>query len=114
MLELTPCFQILAKQDTNSSREKLALTRTPKKRIRARRFRAASLYVPRADFNPVAIGIETMATGLGKKKSPALPVDVVSAVRSQRDRAAKAIHVTVVVSTMHSGRYWQITQQARK
>jgi hypothetical protein len=55
-----------------------------------------------------------MATGLWKKKSPALPVDVVSAVCSQRDGAAKAIYVTVVVSTMHSGCYGQITQQARK
>jgi len=114
MLDLNPLCQILAKQNTNSSREILALTRTPKKRIRARRFRAASLYVPRTDFNPVAIGIETMATGLGKKKSPALPVDVVSAVCSQRDGAAKTIYVTVVVTTMHPGRYGQITQQARK
>jgi hypothetical protein len=55
-----------------------------------------------------------MATGFGKKKSPALPVDVVAAVGSQRDGAAKAVYVTVVVSTMHSGRYGQITQQARK
>ena len=82
--------------------------------MRARRFRAASLYVPRDDVHPVAIGIVTMATGLWKKKSPALAVDVVSAVGSQRDGAAKAVYVAVVVTTMHSGRYGMITQQARE
>jgi NAD(P)H-hydrate repair Nnr-like enzyme with NAD(P)H-hydrate epimerase domain len=82
--------------------------------MRARRFRAASLYVPRAEFNPVATGIETMATGLWEKKSPALAVDVVSAVCSQRDGAAKTVYVTAVITTMHSGRYGMVTQQARK
>jgi hypothetical protein len=91
-----------------------ALTRTPKKQIRARRFRAGSLYVPRNDFHPVAFAIVTMPTGLWKKKSSALAVDIVSAVRSQRDGAAKTVYVSVVVTTMHSGRYGMITQEARK
>jgi hypothetical protein len=56
----------------------------------------------------------TMATGLWKKKSSALAVDVVSAVGSQRDGAAKAVHISAVITTMHSGRYWMITQQACK
>jgi len=55
-----------------------------------------------------------MATGLWKKKSSVLAVDVVSAVGSQRDGAAKAVHVSAVITTMHSGRYWMITQQACK
>ena len=55
-----------------------------------------------------------MATGLWKKKSSGLAVDVVSAVGSQCDGAAKAVYVAVVITTMHSGRYGMITQQARK
>jgi hypothetical protein len=56
----------------------------------------------------------TMATGVWKKKSLALAVDVVSAVGSQCDGAAKAVHVSVVITTMHSGRYGMVTQQARE
>jgi len=91
-----------------------ALTRTSKKQIRARRFRAGSLYVSRDDFIPVAIGVVTMATGLWKKKSSALAVDVVSAMGSQRDGAAKAIYVSVVITTMDSGCHGMVTQQASK
>src|SRR5881394_2204406 len=70
MLDLNPVL-LNPQRDTNTrtSRKRFALTRTPKKRIRARRFRAPSLYIPRADFKPVAIGIETMATGLWEKRS---------------------------------------------
>jgi hypothetical protein len=53
-----------------------------------------------------------MATGLWKKKSSALAVDVVAAVGSQRDGAAKAIYVAVVITTMHSGGHGKTTQQA--
>jgi hypothetical protein len=53
-----------------------------------------------------------MATGLWKKNSSALAVDVVSAVGSQRDGAAKTVYVTVVITTMHSGGHGNITQQA--
>ena len=55
-----------------------------------------------------------MATGLWKKKSSALAVDVVPAVGSQRDGAAKAIYVSVVITTMHSGCDGMVTQQASK
>jgi hypothetical protein len=55
-----------------------------------------------------------MATGLSKKRSSALAVDVVSAVCSHRDGAAKAVYIAVVITTMHSGRYGKITQQACK
>jgi len=88
--------------------------RIPKKRMRARRFRAGSLYVPREDFHSAAIDIVTIATGLWRKKSPALAVDVVSAVGSQRDGAAKAVHVSVVITTMNSSGYGMVTQQARE
>jgi hypothetical protein len=73
-----------------------------------------ALYVTCDDFHPVAIAIATLATGLWKKKSWALAVDVVAAVGTQCDGAAKAVHVSVVITTMHSGRYGMITQQARK
>jgi hypothetical protein len=53
-----------------------------------------------------------MATGVWKKNSSALTVDVVSAVGSQRDGAAEAVYIAVVIATMHSGRYGMITQQA--
>jgi hypothetical protein len=53
-----------------------------------------------------------MATGVWKKKSLALAVDVVSAVGSQCDGAAKAVHVSIVITTMHSGRDRNVTQKA--
>jgi hypothetical protein len=55
-----------------------------------------------------------MATGLWKKKSSPLAVDVVSAMGSQRDGAAKAIYVSLVITTMHSGCHGMVTQQASK
>jgi len=50
----------------------------------------------------------TMATGLWKKNSSALAVDVVSAVGSQRDGAAKAVCVSAVITTMNSGGYGMV------
>jgi hypothetical protein len=55
-----------------------------------------------------------MATGLVEKNSPALAVDVVSAVDSQRDGSAKTVHVAVVITTMDSAGHGKITQQASK
>lgn len=55
-----------------------------------------------------------MATGLKKKKSSALAVDVVPAVGSQRDGAAKAVGVSAVITAMNSGGYGMVTQQASK
>jgi len=54
-----------------------------------------------------------MATGLWKKKSSSA-VDVVAAMGSQCDGAAKAIYVSVVITTMHSGCHGMVTQQASK